>query len=140
MSKKCLNREALSILASTSLPSRRITRWLDNIAFWRGYPKAIRVDNGPENIAKHFQAWAKDHGIEVNYIQPGKPAQNGYIERFNRSYREAILDSYLFRDIREVQRLTDEWVYHYNHERPHESLNNMTPCQYAKVLGGENSI
>lgn len=133
------NREALSILASTSLQSTRITRWLDNIAAWRGYPKRIRVDNGPENISKHFQQWACEHGIDIIYIQPGKPAQNAYIERFNRTYREAILDSYLFNNIREVQQLTDQWLRHYNDERPHEALKNMTPRQYAQVLSSENS-
>jgi len=133
------NREGIGILASTSLPATRITRWLDNIALWRGYPKSIRVDNGPENIARHFQQWAKQHGITIKYIQPGKPAQNGYIERFNRSYREAILDSYLFADIHEVQQLTDDWLTHYNNERPHEALRNMTPRQYAAALGAENS-
>lgn len=133
------NREALSILASTSLPATRITRWLDDIAAWRGYPDKIRVDNGPENISGHFQRWAKEHNIEIIYIQPGKPAQNGYIERFNRSYREAILDSYLFTTIAQVQSLTDKWLNHYNNERPHEALKNMTPRQYAEALLEQNS-
>jgi putative transposase len=133
------NREGLSILASLSLPATRITRWLDDIAAWRGYPKTIRVDNGPENLAKQFQGWAKQHDIKINYIQPGKPAQNGYIERFNRSYREAVLDSYLFTDIRQVQSLTDHWLAHYNNERPHEALGNVPPRIYAKNLEGENS-
>lgn len=133
------NREALGILASTSLPSTRITFWLDNIASWRGYPRAIRVDNGPENIARHFQEWADKHNIEIKYIQPGKPAQNGYIERFNRTYREAILDSYLFENTIQVQRLTDEWLAHYNDERPHEALKNLSPRQYARQLSVENS-
>lgn len=127
------NREGLGIQVSFSLPSRRVTRWLDDIACWRGYPKAIRVDNGPENVAHHFQEWANQHGIKMKYIQPGKPAQNGYIERFNRSYREAILDMYLFKDIHQVQQLTDEWLQHYNEVRPHESLNNLTPRQFAAV-------
>ena len=82
------NRGALGILVSFSLPSKRITRWLDEIALLRGYPDCIWVDNGPENISNHFQDWAKLHGIFIQYIQPGKPAQNAYIERFNRAYRE----------------------------------------------------
>lgn len=129
------NREGLGILASLSLPSTRITRWLDQIADCKGgYPDAIRVDNGPENISKHFQQWAKSHGIKVLYIQPGKPAQNGYIERFNRTYREAVLDMYIFNNINEVQILTDEWLKHYNSERPHEALGNLSPWQYARSL------
>jgi len=128
------NREALGIKASFSLPSLKVTEFLDVIASERGYPKAIRLDNGPENIAKHFQSWAYEHDIELRYIQPGKPAQNGYIERFNRSYREAILDKYLFENIGQVQRLSNEWLNHYNEERPHESLGNKTPRQAAQQL------
>lgn len=89
------NRSALGILVSFSLTSKRITRWLDQIALSHGYPNRIRVDNGPENISNHFQNWAKQHHIFIQYIQPGKPAQNAYIERFNRTYREAVL-GYVF--------------------------------------------
>ena len=129
------NRECLGITASLSLPSVRVTDWLDKIAHQRGYPKYIRVDNGPENIAKHFRKWAEKYGIEIKYIQPGKPSQNGYIERFNRSYREAILDRYLFVSIQHVQLLTDEWLEHYNGERPHQALGMQTPWAVARQLG-----
>lgn len=128
------NREGLGILVSFSLPSRRVTRWLDQLAVTRGYPRCIRVDNGPENIAHHFQNWAKSHGIFIQYIQPGKPAQNAYIERFNRSYREAVLDMYLFQSIQEVQKITNTWLKHYNEERPHEALNNQTPINFISKL------
>lgn len=134
------NREGLGINVSFSLPSRRITQWLDNIAKAKGYPKSIRVDNAPENISRHFQEWAKTNGIEIQYIQPGKPAQNGYIERFNRTYREAILDSYLFKSIKQVQNLTDEWLNHYNEERPHEALKNLAPRKLTGQLHAGNSI
>jgi putative transposase len=135
------NREGLGILASVSLPSRRITRWLDQLAECRGgYPDAIRVDNGPENISKHFQQWAKQHDISILYIQPGKPAQNGYIERFNRSYREAVLDMYIFDSIKQAQDYSDKWLKHYNEERPHEALGNLSPWQYAENLNAEFSI
>ena len=106
----------------------------DDIAIWRGYPQFLRVDNGPENISKQMQLWAKQHNVTLLYIQPGKPAQNAYIERFNRSYREAVLDMYLFKNIREVENYTDKWMRHYNEERPHEALKNMTPMQYAHQL------
>jgi len=127
-------REALGILAEKSLPATRITKWLDDIAEWRGYPLRVKVDNGPENIASHFKCWANLHGVEIKYIQPGKPAQNGYIERFNRSYREEVLDMYLFDSIEQVQKLTDEWLVHYNEIRPHESLGNVPPTYFAKQL------
>ena len=128
------NRGALGILASFSLTSQRITRWLDELAFTHGYPNRIRVDNGPENISNHFKGWAEEHHIFIQYIQPGKPAQNAYIERFNRTYREAVLDMYLFRNIQEVQSMTDTWLKHYNEERPHESLNNQSPMNFIKQL------
>lgn len=128
------NREALGILISFSLTSKRITRWIDQLALTRGYPNRIRVDNGPENISHHFQNWAKSHGITIHYIQPGKPAQNAYIERFNRSYREAVLDMYLFQNIQDVQDITDTWLKHYNEERPHESLNNQPPKTFVTNL------
>lgn len=128
------NREALGILVSFSLTSKRITRWLDQIALSRGYPNRIRVDNGPENISHHFQKWATSHGIFIQYIQPGKPAQNAYIERFNRSYREAVLDMYLFQNIQEAQTTTNDWIKHYNEERPHEALNNQSPRSFINQL------
>ena len=133
------SREALGILATNSLPSEKITNWLDDISTWRGYPEKIRVDNGPENIARHFKSWAELHGVEIQYIQPGKPAQNGYIERFNRSYREEVLDMYLFSDLEQVQEITDEWLIHYNEVRPHESLGNVPPANIAHKLKMENS-
>jgi len=132
------NREALGILISFSLTSKRVTRWLDQIALSRGYPGRIRVDNGPENISHHFQNWAKSHGIFIQYIQPGKPAQNAYIERFNRSYREAVLDMYLFQNIHEVQNITNVWIKHYNEERPHESLNNQSPRSFINQRLNQN--
>lgn len=134
------NREAIGILVSRSLPSKRITCWLDQLVESRGqYPKMIRVDNGPENISRHFQEWASSNDVEVHYIQPGKPAQNAYIERFNRSYREAILDQYLFQSTSQVQHLTDNWLKHYNEERPHESLGGLAPWAYARKLNTDES-
>jgi putative transposase len=128
------NRAVLGILAAYSLPAQRITNWLDRLAESKGYPEVIRVDNGPENISKHFQAWANERNIKIRYIQPGKPAQNAYIERFNRTYREAVLDMYLFKNIQDVQQLTNTWIKHYNEERPHEALNNLTPMFFEKQL------
>ena len=126
------NREALRIKASHSLPAVRVTAFLDEIACQRGYPLQLRVDNGPENISKEMVLWAKQHGVYIQYIQPGKPAQNAFIERFNRTYREEVLDMYLFKNIAEVQVITDKWLQEYNNERPHESLGNLTPLGYIK--------
>jgi putative transposase len=133
------SREALAIEVDTSLSSRRIIRTLDRVIEQRGKPTAIRADNGPEFTSKDLELWAKDRGITIQYIQPGKPAQNGYIERFNRLYREAVLDAYLFFDLYQVKQLTEEWMEEYNERRPHEGLNNLTPMEWSnKAQNMEN--
>ena len=128
------NRELLATEIDTSLPSARVTRVLDQIAQWRGYPETVRVDNGPEFISRNMEKWAKAHNVLIDFIEPGKPAQNAYIERFNRTYREDILDLYLFRNLTEVIDISSEWFYEYNEDRPHESLDNMTPYEYLEQI------
>ena len=128
------SREVLAIEIDTSLSSKRVIRTLERIIEQRGMPVTIRTDNGPEFTSKDLELWSLDKGISIQFIQPGKPMQNGYIERFNRLYREAILDAYLFFDLSEVRILTDEWIEEYNHKRPHESLGNMTPFEWKMNL------
>lgn len=132
-------REALGIEIDTSLPAERVVRVLDQITSWRGYPKAIRCDNGPEFIAQVLMDWCREHDIELRYIQPGKPNQNAFIERFNRTYREDILSAYLFEDLDQVQELTHEWLYQYNEERPHDGLGGLPPTVYRNLLESKNS-
>lgn len=134
------NREVLGIKVSVSLPSERVVAYLNEIAKQRGYPVYLRLDNGPENISNIMKDWAELHGVKINYIQPGKPAQNAYIERFNRTYRQEVLDLYLFKDVMDVQVITDEWLYEYNNERPHESLKNLSPINYKKFLNSTNAV
>jgi putative transposase len=126
------NRAVLGIKASTFLPSQQVTQFLDCVALQHGYPQKLRMDNGPENISKVMKQWADLHSIELKFIEPGKPAQNGYIERFNRTYREEVLDMYLFKNIEEVQHITDQWMNEYNNERPHHALRNLTPAEYVR--------
>jgi putative transposase len=128
-----LNREALGIDMAVSLPAGRITRYLDKLVGYHGYPLKIRVDNGPEFTGKTFIDWAKSHGITLDNIQPGSPYQNGYIERFNRTYRTEVLDLYLFNNLAQARRITEEWLTIYNTERPHEALSNMTPLEYKTL-------
>lgn len=123
------NREVLSIEADTSLPTLRVIKVLDKLIFSRGIPEMIRVDNGPEFISNRLDAWCKDHKIQLVFIQPGKPMQNGYIERLNGSLRRELLNAYVFRTINEVRLQVDQWKNDYNYYRPHESLNNKTPIQ-----------
>lgn len=90
------NRQALAIEVDTSLPAERVVRVLEQIVSWRGKPKRIRVDNGPEFISSKLGFWCEENGVALQFIQPGKPTQNAYIERFNGSFRKHVLDAYLF--------------------------------------------
>ncbi len=127
------NREVLAIEIDTGISSERVTRTLNYLSESRGLPKEIRVDNGPEFISNHFANWCLENKITIKYIQPGKPNQNAYIERFNRSYRAEILDAYLFYNLNDVRELTEQWIIGYNNNRPHESLNNLTPIDFLKA-------
>jgi putative transposase len=125
------NRRALLVYPDFSISSEKVTACLDRVALRHGYPDMIRVDNGPEFIASNIRLWAKRKGITLIHIQPGKPAQNGYIERFNRTYRDDILSMYLFDNLDEVKLVTKPWIEFYNNERPHESLDNLAPTNFA---------
>jgi putative transposase len=116
------NREALAIEMGTSIPAARVTRVLDELTAVHGRPAAVRADNGLELLAEVFVEWCDRRGVAIQYIQPGKPDQNAYIERFNRSYRTEILDAYVFESLGEVRALTERWLVTYNQERPHDSL------------------
>ena len=123
------NREALGIEVDFSLPSERVIRSLEQIIAWRGCPAVIRCDNGPEYISAALQNWASRRGIKVEYIQPGNPQQNAYVERFNRTVRYEWLAQYLFESIDEVQEFATSWLWKYNHERPNMALGGFTPKQ-----------
>lgn len=120
-------RESLAAYADFSIPAEKVVTVLDDIIGERGVPQQIRVDNGPEFLSKVFTNWCTKKGIEVKYIQPGRPMQNGYIERLNRTYREDVLDAYLFESLEEVRIISDEWQHGYNNYHPHKSLNRKTP-------------
>lgn len=124
------NREALAVDAYFSIGSKRVVTVLERVVKEKGKPRMIRVDNGPEFIGSIFSEWCYDNKIELHYIQPGKPNQNGYIERFNRSYRQDVLDIHLFESIDQVRYYTEEFINDYNLYRPHESLNEMSPINY----------
>lgn len=120
-------RESLAAHADHSIPAEGVVEVLKQIIEQRGKPDQIRVDNGPEFISKVFVSWCNEQGISIKFIQPGKPMQNGYIERLNRTYREDVLDAYEFRDLEELRILSDEWQYQYNHYHPHRSWKGKTP-------------
>jgi len=127
-------REALDIVIDTSLPSSRVVRCLEQLKDERGLPKMIRVDNGSEMTSQMFQDWYKENNITIAYIEPGKPNQNAFIERFNRSYRNEVLDPHLFSTLSEVRELSWGWMISYNEERPHESLGNIPPSEFKRRM------
>lgn len=124
------NLEALSIEINLNLSAPRVVRVLDRIASSRGSPVMLSKDNSPQFISLALAEWAEKHAVKMEFIKPGKPTQNAFIERFNRTYRTEILDFYLFRTLNEAREITERWLMEYNNERPHESLNNLTPEEY----------
>jgi putative transposase len=127
------NREALAIEVDFSLPAERVIRVLDQVIEWRGEPKSIRVDNGPEFISSTLGLWCEERSITLQFIQPGKPTQNAYIERFNGSFRRDVLDAYLFQDVQQVRTLAEEWMEDYNYHRPHDALDGCSPMDMLAV-------
>lgn len=127
------NREGLGIEIDFSLPADRVIRSLDRIMEWRGKPGSIRVDNGPEYVSGKLLAWAEKRGISIQYIQPGKPQQNAYIERYNRTVRHEWLDQYIISSIEEAQNYATQWLWTYNNERPNMALGGITPAQKLKL-------
>jgi len=128
------NREGLGIEVDFSLPAIRVMRTLDQIIEWRGKPKVIRSDNGPEYISDLLATWARKHGITLAFIQPGNPQQNAYVERYNRTVRYDWLEQYLWTEISEVQDYATKWLWTYNNERPNMALGGITPMQKLAMV------
>jgi putative transposase len=124
------NREALGIEVATSIPAQRVIRVMEQLIDIYGKPNSIRVDNGSELTSSAFTEWCEEQHIELRFIQPGKPDQNAYIERFNRTYRNEVLDAYVFDSIEQVREITESWLPEYNEERPHDSLGRVPPLMF----------
>lgn len=124
------NRESLAIEVDTSLPAPRVTRVLDRLIEVRNRPQVIRVDNGPEFISEHLNKWCEGKKIRLQFIQPGKPMQNAYIERNNGALRKELLDAYLFYSLAEVREMCEQWRQDYNGQRPHQALGFVPPLEY----------
>ena len=129
------NRESLAIEVDTSLPSLRVIRVLERLVAERGCPRNIRCDNGPEFISHKLEEWCKHESrrISLQFIQPGRPMQNAYIERKNGSIRRELLNAYLFDSLADVRVLSEEWRMDYNTERPHKSLGYLSPFKHAEL-------
>jgi len=128
------SRECPALEADHSLTGKRVTRVLDRLALLRGLPDVITVDNGPEFISKALDLWAYENNFKLRFIQPGKPIQNAYIESFNGKVRDECLNEHVFINLNSAQKLIETWRHDYNSERPHSSLNDMTPEEFARTF------
>ena len=133
-----VTRECLALEVDSSITGRKVTAVLNRIAIFRGLPQEILTDNGSEFTSNVMNAWAYDHKVEHIFIDPGKPIQNGYIESFNGKFRAECLDQNWFKNLTEAKEIIEDWRLEYNHIRPHASLNNMTPNEYALMISSDS--
>jgi len=133
------NRESLIIDADISLPAERVIRSLEQIIRWKGKPKAIRCDNGPEYISQKLADRAEHNEITLLFIKPGNPQQNAYIEGFNRTVRYDWLSHYIYADIEDLQDRAISWLWTYNNERPNMKIGAITPIQKRRLTKSMNS-
>jgi putative transposase len=136
---KCLtvaddfSHESVEIAVDYGISGQYVTRILDRAAVFRGYPLAVRTDNGPEFTSRAFMAWATSHGIQHILIQPGRPMQNGYIESFNGKFRDECLNEQWFDSLQQARSTISTWRQDYNEIRPHSSLERIPPAKLAKL-------
>lgn len=125
-------RECLDIAVDRSLSGERVKKVLDRLIEFRGKPKAIRSDNGTEFTSNTILKWALERGVEWQYIQPGKPMQNGHIESFNGKLRDECLNENLFFDLRQSREVIERWRCDYNYNRPHSGIDGLTPVEMLR--------
>ena len=141
---KCLtvaddfSHECVDIVTDYGISGQYVTRLLDQAAIFRGYPSAVRTDNGPEFTSRAFMAWAQAHGIRHLLIEPGRPMQNGYIESFNGKFRDECLNEHWFETLLQARAAIGVWRQDYNEVRPHSSCRRMPPARFA-ALHRQNS-
>lgn len=129
-----ITRECLALEVDRSITGQRVTSFLNKAALFRGLPKEILTDNGSEFTSNAMNAWVYDHKLEHVFTDPGCPTQNGYIESFNGKLRDECLNQHMFQNLFEAREIIQSWKDEYNMERPHSSLKNMTPFEYAESL------
>jgi putative transposase len=136
---KCLtvaddfSHECVDITVDYGISGSYVTRVLDQVARFRGYPSAVRTDNGPEFTSRAFMAWATSHGVRHILIAPGKPMQNGYIESFNGKFRDECLNEQWFESLPQARTAIAEWRRDFNEVRPHSSLGRIPPARFAEL-------
>ena len=136
---KCLtvaddfSHECVDVATDYGISGHYVTRLLDQAAIFRGYPRAVRTDNGPEFTSRAFMAWAQRHGIRHLLIEPGRPMQNGYIESFNGKFRDECLNEHWFETLSQARSVIAAWRQDYNEARPHSSCQRMPPAKFAAL-------
>ena len=129
-----VTRECLRIEVDTSLPGKRVVRALDQLVERYGTPKQITVDNGPEFTGQALDAWAYGNGVQLDFIDPGKPMQNGHLESFNGKFRDECLNAHWFLNLEDARRIIGKWEEEYNTQRPHSALGDQAPAVYAHTV------
>jgi putative transposase len=136
---KCLtvaddfSHECVDIAVDWGISGQYVTRILDRAATFRGYPQAVRTDNGPEFTSRAFMAWAQSHGVRHILIEPGRPMQNGYIESFNGKFRDECLNEHWFETLQQARSIISTWRQDYNEVRPHSSVGRIPPARFAQL-------
>ncbi len=125
------SRELVGQYIGFSIGSQQVIRLLEQLIAEHSCPQSIVCDNGPEFTSKKMHLWSQDSRVKLHYIQPGKPTQNAFVESLNGKFRDNCLSQHLFRSLADACHIIEQWRYHYNHERPHCSLDYMTPVAYA---------
>jgi len=133
-------RECLAIEVDAFLPGFRVVRVLERLGKRRGLPEEILMDNGPEFTSRALDVWAHRHGVKLRYIEPGKPMQNPYIESFNGKFRDECLNQHWFSNVMEAKQIIESWRQEYNEVRPHSSLENVPPAEFARRLSRVQTI
>jgi putative transposase len=131
-------RECLTLHADTALSGEKVATALDKVVADRGTPKSITVDNGTEFASKAMDLWAYSNGVHLDFIRPGRPVENGYIESFNGKLRDECLNVEVFFTLADARRKLGLWQHDYNYHRPHSALADRTPAEFAAVCSGGN--
>ena len=133
-------RECIAIEVGKSIPGSRVVRVLDRLERSRGLPQVIVLDNGPELTSRVLDQWAYEHGVELHFIQPGKPVQNAFVESFNGKFRDECLSMQWFKNRIDAKILIEEFRREYNEVRPHSSLAQLTPAEFKLKLSQQNPM
>lgn len=133
-------RECLVIEVDSSLPGERVVQVLERLGATRGLPEAIVLDNGPEFTGQALDAWAHRRGVRLQFIRPGRPVENAFVESFNGRLRDECLNQHWFLSLSDARRTIERWRQGYNEARPHSGLGGLTPAEFIRVFKQQNDV